>query len=481
MADYHNIFSGDYWSPDGYKRRKQEEAQAAQELAIKQGESNRAPWEAIGGFLGDAGNNIGKFFGGMDTNRGAEAATQMLENQTPQNIPFAPTMQRSSQQNNNSTGLEPDFLRKLTSGQFGPNEARTPQPNFVESNGYNPEDEFQSSEQAKIQAILDRLGARFEFDPSGVDTSPLDSVLKSNMDALNGVRATTNQNFQQSDNNVRDMFAAHQKGVQAQAPGIQQRGAETVNNVNGVFNPAIQQNTKDLGADRKVQEEMLQRLGIAPAANQPDLMGQAVQEGNNQLQNARTARAGEAAINTQTDLSRNTSLASAVGNDGINRRADLNMRLQEILGGLAQKETGFQNDYQQGKLELLQGAEDKSYDRWLQDRQFDMGLFNSINSANAARDAKDDQFQNNLDVAEIKARGSAKNDGSSANWLRGSSPSFQNAFFDVSQKVNIDENPQRAIQMLADPKYGLDPAEVVTKIKDYTNLGKVTPISSGLG
>ena len=473
--DLHNEFSQDYWNPKNYQKRKAEERAAAEELAVKQDQSNRAPWEALGSFLGDTGKNIGNFFNSMAP---SESTSEGILNGIGSGgtSPFMPSTQRSNSSSgadlllpNRMSGQDTDFL-SILGGKYNSDNARTPENNSVLANPmFEPEPEGPNATD-----ILKRLGERFSFDPGSIDTSALDSVFQNNMNQLNGVRDTTNENFQESDANIAGMYGAHQKDVQGQTGAIQQRGEANTKAIGGIFDQTINSNNAKLAQERKTEEEMLRRLGIAPAANQPDLFGQAVQEGNNQAAASRDTRMAESRTNTQTDVSRNNTLASAVGNDGLQRRSDLNMRLQEILGDLGAKETDFQNDYQQNKLELTQRAEDKSYDRWLQDRQFDMGLFQSINSANAESQAKQDQYQNNIDVAQIRAGASANGgSGSSDGWIGSSSPEFQNAFFDVAQKVDISRNPQEAIRLLADPKYGLNPREVVTKITDYANLGSV--------
>jgi hypothetical protein len=471
MADYGNIFSPDYWTPEGQQWRQRARHDSSHELAIKQDESNRAPWEA-------AGKGISDFFGGLikpftDSGAADRVGGAVANSGGMSGAPFNPTVQRSSTFDPTSL-LMPNQVEDSGNildalhGKYNTPEAQTPYNNSVEA----PMDSGPTGMDAT--EILKRLGEKFSFDPNSVDSAPLDAVLQNNLKALNGVRDTTNQNFKQSDANVANMYGAHEQDVKNQTDDIAARGAANEKAVGGIFDKTIADNNAELAANRRTEEEMLKRLGIAPAAAQPDLVGQAITEGNNAARQSKDTRVAEAKTNTQTDISRNNTLASAVGNDGLQRRSDLNMRLQEILGGLGQKETDFNNQYQQNKLDLMQKAEDKSYDRWLQDRQFDMGLFNSVNQANSAGQDKELDRQNRLDVANIQAGSRAnQGSGSSQGWLGSKSPGFQNAFFDVAQKVDIAHEPQKAIQMLADPKYGLSPSEVVTAITDYANLGRV--------
>lgn len=311
---------------------------------------------------------------------------------------------------------------------------------------------------SETDKILERLGQRFTFDRNGVDTSGLDSMLGEQRGVLNGLRDQANSNFQTSDGNIRSMHDAFRNDQLAQAGRIQQEGDTARNNVAGIFDKTIQNNKDSLAEHNSVKEEMLKRLGIAPAANAEDGFATEVQRGQNIAQSGRDARTSEIAGNTQTNLNRNTAMATAIGNDGAQRRSDLNMRLQEILGGINQKDAQLQTDFQKSKMDLQNQGEDRAYQRWLQDRQFDQGLFNSINSANAK-------------MAEAQAKSNSQGVSGAAGIIQDATPQFKKAFYEVAGKVNIFQNPEQAMKMLQDPKYGLNPDEVFRKVSDYAKLG----------
>lgn len=441
-------------SYEDYLRNREARARAAKELADKQNQSKRDQWGAVGDFFtgipkayeeinplgprGLARNAVGAAGAIQGAQQGIGGILSMLmpKRGNPQQIPM-------SRDNGMSTDDRRDKAMAGRQG-MGPN-----------SFGPAPRD--------PIDDILARLGEDFTYDGSQDESfkqnsSALDQMFNSRMTELNGLKDQSRQNFNESDGNVAAMHSAFQNEVLGQAPAIQQRGDQAQAQIGGIFDKTIQSNNAGLEAERASKLEMLQRLGIAPAANAPDEFSAAVQQGNNAAQQSRDSRQSEQAINTQTDLSRNTQLANSIGNDGVARRSDLNNRLQEILGSISGKEADIQGDFQQSKMEMQNNGEDRAYQRWLADRQFDMGLFNSLNA---------NQNKQNEIAAKGQSSGLTGIGGLNAN----TSPQLQNAIIDVSRRVNIARDPEKAMEMLSDPKYRLNPNEVFEYVTNYGKLG----------
>ena len=422
MAGYNDFWNPEYWTPEGYKKRKAEEANAHKKLAIQQNQSNVDTWGNIGKGIGEVGN----FLGSIAPNR---AVPEFLAKSLPGMIPkstLAP--KRTAGDDQDISGFESGS--PLGAGMFG-----TEPP------------------ESETDRILKRLGEKFSFDDSQVDASALDSILNSNKTVLDDLRNRTRENYNTSDSNIASMHDAFRNDQLAQAPRIQQEGDTARSTVEGIFNKTIADNDARAARNKEVDAEMLQRLGIAPAANQPDIVGQEIQNGTNIAQSSRDARTSEIASNTQTNLARNSGWASAIGNEGVARRSELTNRLNEILGNIDEKEADFTNDYQRSKLELRNQEEDQAYQRWIQDRQFDMGLFDSIN-------------QNNQAMA--KAQGSQQATG--ARGLMGTmSPAARQAIVAISQKVDISKDPQRGLREMV--KMGVPESEAWTAITDYNKLG----------
>lgn len=350
--DIYNIFSGDYWGPDAYQRRRSGQKQAAPKLAVEQDKSNRAPWEAFGSFLNDTGKNIGKV--GQDINRGNQELSRGLNEALGFRKKEAPQAEVSSR----------DVGRRLTS----PAEPLTGR--------------IIPTEESAIDAIMRRLNEEYDGSPVGSENAAFEEILNQKLSAINGARGMAQDNFSKSDANVSAMHDAFKNEILGRAPQLQAQNKEFQGDITSTFDSVLGENNERAAADKRTNEEMYQRLGIAPAAAGPDLVGQAIAEGNNSLNQSKTARLSEAQTYGQTDLSRNTAAATAVGNDSVARRGELNLRLQDILGDLGSAETEARTSFLGQSSDANKEAEQRKYERFLTDRDFNMGLYDTVNGAN---------------------------------------------------------------------------------------------------
>ena len=449
-----------YWEKSAYDRR-QAEKRAKRPDTVEQWNTN--PFDAIGGFLGQAGKNIGDFFADADRNAGDAtrerlAAKGYTRNNSGQQMGQQRAMPQQSIGQRDSSRDNNDLFSHLMS-------------NKVPEGIRRRDDDEMEDEESATDRILARLGERFSYDESSDEgtkenMTALDQLLQGRLGELNGIRDQTNSNFAKSDGNVAAMHAAFQKEVRGQAPGIQQRGDETQANIRGIFDKTINDNNAQAETERATKLEMLQRLGIAPAANAPDKVQAAIATGNNTAQQGRDSRLAASVGNTQTALTRNEGLANAIGNDGLQRRSGLNMRLQEVLGQLSGKEADYRSDFQKSKMDIQNQGEDRAYERWLQDRQFDQGLFNDINQDNQAM--AEIQGKNAAEAAKLGAK---TNSSSDINGLMASAnPKLRQAMVNASTKFDIANEPQKVMQWISQNNKDLNADEVFQFVTNYARV-----------
>lgn len=229
------------------------------------------------------------------------------------------------------------------------------------------------------QQFLDAMNQKFNFDRNGVDTKFIDDLLNQRMALIQKAKDEAQGHFNQSDADMAAMYAANQRGVMAQAPTIDAQYDKTGADMGKVFDASRQRSQEDEANYRAQQTQMLRDLGIAPAANAPDLAGQSFVEGRNRIDAGRDAALKENESLNQVALDRNTQAAQAVANDGAMRRAELTKTLQEIFGNLDQKGVEFQGDAANTRNDYITQQEGRAYDQWRDARNFNADMFNQYN------------------------------------------------------------------------------------------------------
>lgn len=322
--------------------------------------------------------------------------------------------------------------------------------------------------------ILKDLGDHFNFDPSQVNTQYLDSMLQDKLGALTKARGLAQTDFNKSDGNIKGMHDAFQHQIEGQAGQIKADGQRYGDQVSGTFNKSIADDKAYLNQYAAQKAEMLKRLGIAPAANAPDLMGQAVQQGINSENTNKDARTGEIAANTQSNLALNTSRANSVGAAGIERRDELNRQLQDLFGKMDQQGATINSDYNNQKAQAVSGAMKNQYDQWLNDRKFEQGVFQT----QATNDLNQRKYDMQNQVAQTRV-GGAQNQGI-AGLNAQTSPAILNGFMKIQQNIDPKQDPAGFYrQLIKEP--GVDPAEASQYLTSYANLGSTNKFAPPAG
>lgn len=325
---------------------------------------------------------------------------------------------------------------------------------------------------AKTDPLWESLKENFDFNGArgGVDTSAFDEALKARMDLIAQAKSNANSNFATSDANLKGMHEAVVNDTRAQAPTIKAQYDQAGNDISKIFGNTINENNTEQSQLLKTKEEMLQRLGIAPAANQPDIVGQEFAKANSAAQNSRDTRLAENTSMGQTAQDRNNNFANSVNAEGVARRSTLNQQLQDILGNLDKSGADYQNDALTQKMNYQDKRVDQSYDNWLQNRGFDFNLLQEENANNRGIAA---------DNAKIQLeREKANSDGNSVQGFDGlwgqTPPAVKQAIMAVQSKVNIDREPDKAwrlIQDMADKDPSINKDEAYQYLQKRATLG----------
>lgn len=400
--------------------------------------------QGLGGFLSDSGKNIGNFLAEMERQAGEGLKRKEANRQKRK---YVQPEQVERRKPNVSWDIGSDIHNKRESDMLGP----------------VGEIEEEESMTDKLMRLLDE---KYSGSPVGEDDI-LEKVLNSKLEAIEGARGQARSAFETSDKNVAGMHDAFRNEILGQAPALQQRNQEHQGNVASIFDQAIGQNDTRAAENKARDEEMFQRLGIAPAAAAPDLVGQAIAEGNNRLTGSKTSRLGEAATLGQVDLQRNTGMANAVGNDGLARRSELNSRLQEIMGDLGSAESEARTDILGRQNDQAKETEQRQYERFLTDRDFNMDRYGMMNDLNAEA-IKQQQKESEQGAEGIDALIATTN------------PQVVQGVQDImatEQDVDMN-NPADVLYRLRKKGLNLNPTEVqvyLTKMKNLSKTNNVVP------
>lgn len=323
-------------------------------------------------------------------------------------------------------------------------------------------------------AIWDRLNQNFSFDRSSADTSAFDEALASRMALIEKAKGTTNSNFAQSDSNLKAMHDAFQQDTLSQRPDIAGQYDTSAGEIGKAFGDTVDSNRQQQGDYNKSREEMLQRLGIAPAAGQPDVVNEAFAKTIGKAQGGEDSRLAENSVNKTSALDRNTNFAQAIGAEGVNRRSNLNMQLQDILGKLEGQGADYQSQAAESKMNYVNGQEDKSYNRWLQDRNFDFNLLGEENNYN--RGVASDQAKSEAEMAKMQMEGQkAGNQSAGFDGLWGGTPpEVQQSVLAAARKMDVNENVQKTYNYILKNNANIDPDQLWNYLNKRDTLGNTT-------
>jgi hypothetical protein len=319
-----------------------------------------------------------------------------------------------------------------------------------------------TQEEDPMKDLWNLLNEKYSGSP--VDTSFLQQALDAQTGAIDGARNQAQENFRTSDSNLAGMHDAFRNDILAQAPKIQEQNQKYQTDLSGIFDKTLQENAQRQALNKSQDAEMLARLGIAPAANQPDLVGQEIENGNQRAVGSRDARLAEAATIGNSEIERNTSAANAVGAAGVERRSDLNMRLQDILGQLSGKEADVRSQFAQSQSNAGKEAEQRAYERFISDRNWNQDRYNQ-------------EIDNRMKAGQQQAQGLQGFNGLQAT----TNPEVQRAVVDViSSEPNLDlRNPNQVMIALRKKYPHINPDEAFSYITQYNNLGSTNKFPVG--
>jgi hypothetical protein len=302
-----------------------------------------------------------------------------------------------------------------------------------------------------------------QYSGSPVDTSFMQDALNAQTGAIDNARNQAQENFRTSDSNLAGMHDAFRNDILAQAPKIQEQNQQYQTDLKGIFDNTLQENAQRQAANKAQDAEMFSRLGIAPAATQPDLVGQEIEQGNQRAVGSRDARLAESATIGNSELDRNTAAANSVGAAGVQRRSELNMRLQDILGQLGGKEADVRSQFAQAQGQAGQQNEQRAYDRFLRDRDFNLDRYNSEMDSRLKASGQDSTLQgfNGLQAT--------------------TNPEVQKAIVDViSTQPDLDiRNPNQVMIALRKKYPHINPDEAFSYLAQYNNLGSTNKFPVG--
>lgn len=338
-----------------------------------------------------------------------------------------------------------------------------------------------SPEEEILKQFEDLLSQQFERQQ--IDTSYLDNALQSKLGAINSAKDEANQFATTSGANLKNMYDAFQGNVRGRQADIQAGGDAAQSEVSSVFDQTIADSNARRDSGNAQREEMLQRLGIASAANAPDLANQAIEEGITNTQGSRDNRVSEIVGGTQRGIQNNEMFATALGAEGLQRQGDLSQQLQGILGGLRDSEVGARSDYANQMMGVQGDQQDRDYQQWLNKMAMgndNLDRFINMNDQSESRafDANQQAQQQQADIymEQIKAASKGASDPQGYDGLsQASNPQTQRIFADIISQDGAD--PKNISDLLQ--RFDKNPAywNAVTKddflkyITQYNQLG----------
>ena len=317
-------------------------------------------------------------------------------------------------------------------------------------------------------------------DKSKIDYSPLDKALQAKMDALNGIRSKAQGNFDVSDTNLESMHRGFQNDIQT-------NGANRFNQIADTQKANLQadnQKSQDYLANIKAQDmakrnAMLQNLGLtAQSAASPDESADPLNQAIASIASRNDANVTNAEADRGTNLAYNQGIAQSVGQQGVERRADLAQQLQAIFGKVDMASADAQAQNAQSRYELEQNAGNQQYQQWRDQKGFLGDTLHQLEQDEAEKQKLAQQGQkpqtingfagvgqdlinSGYDIPEIQKAMGALADINAGDYMQGVDP---NAGYD---KVHIYMK-----KLIND--YGIDRNLAFQVATNYANLGNTS-------
>lgn len=367
--DYNNIFSGDYWTEEGRRRRRSGSAEAHKQLAQTQNQNRVNEWDAIGKALGGINKPIGDFFDGLPANRRkreAEANRARKANTTG----FKPGAGVEAYASKTKPGPITTLPSKLSTDENRDRAMAGRQ--GMGPNSVPPMDGASSSQSSLFDELLGKITSDWSGpDKSKIDYSPLDAALNARMGALNSVRDKSQQNFNTSDANLESMHRGFQNHIQTDGSQRFNNIADTQKQNLTASNDIAQNNLQKIKAeDMAKRQAMLQNLGIQAAGAQEDSSAQGLNQAIGSIESREQADVANADQDRASNLAYNQGIATSVGQQGVERRGDLAQQLQTILGRIDMAGADAQAENAQARYQLEQAEGGRQYDQWRDNKGF---------------------------------------------------------------------------------------------------------------
>lgn len=267
-----------------------------------------------------------------------------------------------------------------------------------------PEPEMSAREKAyleAIEAIRRKTEEQYAYD--GANDALVDQAFQGSLDAINGARTKTNDNYGQSRTMLDNLTNSHVANIKgADRDAVNRIGDELTSGYNKIYDDRNAELSADRDREMATKVEMLQRLGIQDAGlgTAGAVQTAAIADNSGDKQGAlQQAGAYKAA-----DLTRNTELGQNQAAMGVDRQSDLRRQLDGILGGLDKSEADVRNQMSQAKLEG-RNADRASWDDMQRYNNETLLKLQQQESDQANADS-DRAFQR--EMAGLKSGGSAK-------------------------------------------------------------------------
>jgi hypothetical protein len=292
------------------------------------------------------------------------------------------------------------------SGTFDPNPASSLMPSA--STAQAP----QQQGNRMIDGILAAINNKDPYD-SGPYMANLDQARSAQLAAIADAENRTNQNFDQSDQAIGNIYAKGKQDTLADNQTLKDNNANLVGGLNNMYSGAVQGLQDDRHKEMQDQTEMLKSLGIQQAG-----MGDAGQTQTKAIANAsqnQQAAVDKAMQYGGADLTANTARADGLISEGSARQAALRSQLSGVLGQLDSKKLDINNQYEQNAMQ----ARNQSYQDNLSKMSGLYGMYDKelTRADDRYKTDQNSRVQSALIAAQGRQAGSNNNMDDAANYV----------------------------------------------------------------
>lgn len=245
--------------------------------------------------------------------------------------------------------------KPATRNPFIPNDHPTGQ-EYMERQRQMQQQQQMMQDDALIADLIEKINGGGDGGASNNQANAmriLQEAFNSNIGALDGIRNNARSNFNESDRNLEAMHRVFQKDIGT-------KGAEEFRGITKEHIGSVE-NTTEQGTNRLAQmaqqqraerQAMLKNLGIEAAGAVESTEDDPLMDSIGYIEKRGASQKNMAQGIGSANLARNQGMATAVGREGLERRADLQMQLDSILNGLTREEAGARNQFSSQKAQM---------------------------------------------------------------------------------------------------------------------------------